>query len=101
MVALVYFIACVIVVFILAIRRASLEAWAIAAALAALIWQTGLIDGRLHAPTLGLSGLIGWLPAIVLRRCRSRRCARAGSPVPSITASRRHCLGSPTPGSRP
>ena len=66
MVAILFLIVCVIAVFILAIRRASLEAWAIAAAAAALIWQTGLIEGRLHAPLLGLSGLIGWLPAIVL-----------------------------------
>ena len=66
MVVILFLIVCVIAVFILAIRRASLEAWAIATAAAALIWQTGLIEGRLHAPVLGLSGLIGWLPAIVL-----------------------------------
>jgi acyl-CoA dehydrogenase len=66
MVALIFVVACVVAVFALAIRRASIETWAIAAATAALIWQTGLIDGRFHAPTLGLSGLIGWLPAIVL-----------------------------------
>ena len=47
MVAILFLIVCVIAVFILAIRRASLEAWAIAAAAAALIWQTGLIEGRL------------------------------------------------------
>ncbi len=66
MVALIFVVACVVAVFALAIRRASIETWAIAAAAAALIWQTGLIDGRFHAPALGLSGLIGWLPAIVL-----------------------------------
>jgi acyl-CoA dehydrogenase len=66
MVAVLFLIVCVIAVFILAIRRASIEVWAIAAAVAALIWQTGLIEGRLHAPVLGISSLIGWLPAIVL-----------------------------------
>ena len=66
MVALVFIFVCVIVVFVLAIRRASLEVWAIAAAAATLVWQTGLVDGRFHAPMLELSSVIGWLPAIVL-----------------------------------
>jgi acyl-CoA dehydrogenase len=66
MVGFIFLIACVVAVFVLAIRKASIEMWAIVAAAAALIWQTGLIDGRFHAPELGFLELLGWLPAIVL-----------------------------------
>lgn len=66
MVGLIFFIVCMIAMFALAIRRASIEAWAIAAAIAALLWQTGIVHGEPQAPALGFLGLIGWLPAIVL-----------------------------------
>jgi len=66
MVALVFLVACIIAAFVLAMRRASIVAWALAAAAAAFVWQTGLIDGAFHFPALGWLGLLGWLPAIIL-----------------------------------
>ncbi|HWV81519.1 MAG TPA: acyl-CoA dehydrogenase [Hyphomicrobiaceae bacterium] len=66
MVALIFLVACIVAVFVLAMRQASIAAWALAAAAAAFVWQTGLIDGEFHMPVLGWLGLLGWLPAIVL-----------------------------------
>ena len=66
MVELVFVLACVIAAFVLAMRRASLVAWTVTAAVAAAVWQTGLIDGEFHMPELGWLGLLGWVPAIVL-----------------------------------
>ena len=52
------------VVFLLAMRRASLPVWAGAVTALTFVWQTGLVDG-VPAP-FGLWSLIGWLPAIAL-----------------------------------
>jgi len=50
----------------LAMRRSPLWAWAALAAATAFVWQTGLMHGTYEAPSLGLLGMVGWLPAIVL-----------------------------------
>jgi acyl-CoA dehydrogenase len=66
MVALIFLLACIVAVFVLAMRRASIAAWALAAAAAAFVWQTGLIHGEFNMPAFGWLGLLGWLPAILL-----------------------------------
>src|SRR5690606_11189803 len=52
------------VVFLLAMRRASLPVWAAAVTALTFVWQTGLVDG-VPAPFL-LWSLIGCMPAIAL-----------------------------------
>ena len=66
MLALIFVVACGVAMFVLSMRQATIAAWALTAAAAAFIWQTGLIDGTFHMPAFGLLGLIGWLPAIIL-----------------------------------
>lgn len=66
MVALIFLVACIVAVFVLAMRQASIAAWSLAAAVAAFVWQTGLIHGEFHMPAFGWLGLLGWLPAIIL-----------------------------------
>ncbi|HET6928457.1 MAG TPA: acyl-CoA dehydrogenase family protein, partial [Hyphomicrobiaceae bacterium] len=65
---------CVAAVFVLAMRRAPIWAWAAAAAAAILLWRTGLIDGDWHAPASNALSIIAWLPVVVL----------AGLSVPSL-----------------
>jgi acyl-CoA dehydrogenase len=66
MAAVVFVCLCVVCIFVLAIRRAPIWLWAVVAALAALVWQTGLLhDGPAPEPGGWLS-LLAWLPAIVL-----------------------------------
>src|SRR5688572_17489915 len=55
----------VIVAFVLAMRRAPLWAWALAAAIAALAWQSGVLEGDVSRPGTGWA-LLAWIPAIVL-----------------------------------
>jgi acyl-CoA dehydrogenase len=66
MLALIFLVAWIIATFVLAMRQASIMAWALAAAAAAFVWQTGLIDGTFQWPELGWLGILGWLPAIIL-----------------------------------
>ena len=53
-------------VFGLAMNRAGLRAWAIAAALFTLSAQMGLVHGHLHWPHFPLWSLLGWLVAGLL-----------------------------------
>src|SRR4029077_17376723 len=53
-------------VFGLAMDRAGLRAWAIAAALFTLSAQMGLVHGHLHWPHFPLWSLLGWLAAGLL-----------------------------------
>jgi acyl-CoA dehydrogenase len=58
---------CIAGVFFLAMRRSPMWLWAVAAGLAALLWQTGLFtEGQMSLPEIGIGSLIGWLPAIAL-----------------------------------
>jgi acyl-CoA dehydrogenase len=50
----------------LAMRRAPLWLWAVAAALVTLLWQSGWVDGDPDAPSWSLLSLLGWLPALAL-----------------------------------
>jgi acyl-CoA dehydrogenase len=50
----------------LAMNRASLRAWAIAAAVFTLSAQMGLVHGHLHWPHFPLWSLLGWLLAAAL-----------------------------------
>jgi acyl-CoA dehydrogenase len=58
---LVFVFAAMALVFVLAMRRSSLTAWAIAAAVLTFFWQTGPGTGG-----FGFWNLVGWLPAIAL-----------------------------------
>jgi acyl-CoA dehydrogenase len=51
---------------VLAMMRAPLWLWAVAAAVATLLWQTGMLLGPWQWPNPGLLGLLAWLPAIAL-----------------------------------
>lgn len=51
-------------VFLLAMRRASLPVWAAAVAAITFAWQTGIVGGS--AGTFGFWSLVGWLPALIL-----------------------------------
>ena len=52
--------------FALAMNRASLRAWAIAAAIFTLSAQMGLVHGHLHWPAFPLWSVLGWLVAGLL-----------------------------------
>src|SRR5262245_16318009 len=56
----------ILAVFALALNRASLRAWALAAALFTLSAQMGLAHGGLHWPVFPLWSLFGWLVAGLL-----------------------------------
>ena len=49
----------------LAMRRAPMWLWAIAAVVATYLWQSGLVEGQHDGPELGLLSLIGWIPALL------------------------------------
>ena len=50
----------------LAMREASLVAWALLAALAAFVWQSSLLHGGFHWPDPHGLAWLGWLPAVAL-----------------------------------
>jgi len=54
----------IVLVFVLAMRRASLPVWAGVVAAITFAWQTGLVDGSTGA--FGFWSLIGWVPAVIL-----------------------------------
>ena len=56
---------CLVVVTVLAMRRAPMWLWAIAAVVATYLWQSGLVEGQHNGPELGLLSLIGWIPALL------------------------------------
>src|SRR6185295_14604381 len=62
----VYTLLCVAGIFVLAMRRAPIWGWAAAAALAVLVWRTGLVYGNWHEPPFNLLGILAWLPVVVL-----------------------------------
>ena len=62
----VFLLLCLAGVFVLAMRRASIWTWTVAAAAAVLIWRTGLIYGNWHEPAFNLLGILAWVPVVVL-----------------------------------
>lgn len=60
----VFAVVSIALVFLLAMRRASLPVWAAVAAAITFVWQTGLAGGGSGA--FGLWSLVGWLPAVAL-----------------------------------
>ncbi|MBO0742534.1 MAG: acyl-CoA dehydrogenase, partial [Hyphomicrobiaceae bacterium] len=62
----VFILLCVAAVFVLAMRRAPLWAWAAAAAAAVLLWRTGLGYGDWHEPAFSALSLLAWVPVLVL-----------------------------------
>jgi acyl-CoA dehydrogenase len=67
MAELIFVLSCIAAVFLLAMRQSPLWLWALAAAAAVLLWQTGLFtDGELSWPELGPLTALAWLPAILL-----------------------------------
>ncbi len=56
----------VAVVWWLAVNRAGLWVWALAAAVLAIAWRTGILTGSYAPEERGLLGLVVWIPAIVL-----------------------------------
>ena len=66
MTELVFLILCLGVVTALAMRQAPLWAWAIAAAVATYLWQSGLVAGEYQGLQFGLLSLIAWIPALIL-----------------------------------
>lgn len=63
---LIFVLLCLAGVTVLAMRRAPLVLWALAAAAATFLWQSGLIHGRYGVPPVTALGLLGWVPAILL-----------------------------------
>jgi acyl-CoA dehydrogenase len=74
MAELVLLIVCVAGVFLLAMRRAPLWAWAAALATALVVWQSGMLYGDAGDLEPGFFGVIGWVVVAVL----------AGLSVPAI-----------------
>ena len=62
----VFLVLCMAGVFVLAMHRAPLLAWAAALAGATVIWQTGLLHGDFEEPTFGVLGLLAWVPVAIL-----------------------------------
>ena len=65
MAVLIFLGLCLAVVTALAMRRAPMWLWAIAAVVATYLWQSGLVEGRHDGSQLGLLSLLGWIPALL------------------------------------
>jgi acyl-CoA dehydrogenase len=66
MAELIFALITILALFALAMNRASLRSWAIAAAIFTLSAQMGLVHGHLHWPAFPLWSLFGWLAAGLL-----------------------------------
>ncbi|HMN37879.1 MAG TPA: acyl-CoA dehydrogenase [Hyphomicrobium sp.] len=66
MAAVVFILVSLGIFFALAMRRAPMWLWALAAAGIVLLWQSGVLHGELHWPAPELSGALAWFPAVVL-----------------------------------
>jgi alkylation response protein AidB-like acyl-CoA dehydrogenase/class 3 adenylate cyclase len=92
----------------LATRRAPQWIWALAILAITATWQTGLFEGRIESPSLGLLRLLGWLPALLfgvlsipsLRRsllvAPAFNMIRRG--LPRVTETAQQALGAGTVG---
>ena len=95
-------------VFVLAMRRAPLWAWALALGIATLIVQTGLLHGEFEEPEFGLLGVLAWVPVIVLAALSVTSIRRAAliAPVyakirgilPRVSATEQEALDAGTIG---
>lgn len=63
---LVFILLCLAGIFALAMHRAPVWGWALAAAVAAYVWRSGLLYGQWHGLVFGFTGILAWLPAVVL-----------------------------------
>ena len=66
MAELIFALVTILALFALAMNRASLPSWALAAAIFTLSAQMGLVHGHLHWPVFPLWSLFGWLAAGLL-----------------------------------
>ena len=66
MAELIFALVTILALFALAMNRASLRSWALAAAIFTLSAQMGLVHGHLHWPVFPLWSLFGWLAAGLL-----------------------------------
>jgi acyl-CoA dehydrogenase len=66
MAELVFVLLCIAAVFALAMRRTPLWGWALALAVAAYVWQSGLLHGDYGDVEFGLLGLLVWMGVAVL-----------------------------------
>src|SRR5687768_12846283 len=66
MAELIFALVTILALFALAMNRASLRSWALAAAIFTLSAQMGLVHGHLHWPVFPLWALFGWLAAGLL-----------------------------------
>ncbi|MGZ8417747.1 MAG: acyl-CoA dehydrogenase, partial [Methyloceanibacter sp.] len=66
MAELIFALVTILALFALAMNRASLRSWALAAAIFTLSAQMGLVHGHLHWPVFPLWSLFGWLGAGLL-----------------------------------
>ena len=66
MAELVLLIVCVAGVFVLAMRRAPLWAWAVSLAAALFVWQSGMLHGDPGDIETGFFGMVGWLVVAAL-----------------------------------
>ncbi len=61
----IFLVVTVAALFALAMTQARLIVWALAAAVLAMVWQSGLFQGGFNMPQLGFWTLLGWLPALL------------------------------------
>lgn len=66
MTTLIFLLALVAGAMALGMNKAKLWMWALFAAAAVFVWQSGLLHGTLQMPSPGLLGLLAWLPAVIL-----------------------------------
>jgi len=59
----------------LAMRHAPLWIWALALLAVTLAWQTSLVQGHVEVLSLGLLGLLAWLPTLIVGALSFPRCA--------------------------
>lgn len=60
----IFLLICLAAIFAMAMKRAPLLVWAGGLAALALIWQSGLMQGRFALPELSIANIIAWLPAV-------------------------------------
>ncbi len=66
MAEIIFLLICLGVATGLALYRAPLVAWAVAVAVATVLFKLGLVNGTLSMPGSGFLSFVGWIPAVVL-----------------------------------
>ncbi len=106
--AVIFVIIAIAAVFIVAMRRLPLMAWAIASAFLVGAWQFGLFQGQVAPPELSLAKLLAWLPAllfVLLSLAGLRQAALTGPAyamvrriLPSVSDTEQQALEAGTTG---